>query len=334
MLFKDFTKLSVVFLVVISLLIINPTPQAVGEALDADRGDIIIPPSKTLGDPAYDSGWEGLGISPDPIPVNFDHNLGGDPKDYLVDLVCKDETYGVYDCTSNDFAAHAHWYDLTSSSISVYASTFIADAVRVRIYKLVPAFDSDWKENTPWSWVPLPEDIDIKHNLGDNPRGYLVDLECKNDSVLGIYDCIDNSFNVNAQWHALTDTSVVARVSASLPDDVRVRIYQLDQPPQPDPAYYDSGLEVIGFRPDPLPMVFDHNLGGDIDNYFVDLECSCGGDLGVYNCSDLNFNINAHWYDLTETSIWVHVGGLLPDRIRVRIWRGPEKLYLPLILSQ
>ena len=36
------------------------------------------------GSPAYDSGWQTLGPRPDPIPVLFTHNLGGDEDTYLV----------------------------------------------------------------------------------------------------------------------------------------------------------------------------------------------------------------------------------------------------------
>ena len=98
----------------------------------------------------------------------------------------------------------------------------------------------------------------------------------------------------------------------------------MDQPSQPTPDYYDSGWFNIGIRPDPLSIPFSHNLEGDPDNYFVALECSDDSSLGIYNCSDLKFKTNAHWYDLSNTEIQVHVwGGTRPDKIRVRIWKVP-----------
>ena len=201
MLSKNKFKVFVLCFLITLLLFITPNHSALGKSPRIKVGDIIIPPSTKLGDPAYDSGWEDLGVSPDPIAIVFDHHLGGDPEDYLVDLSCKDTFLGVYNCTDNGFVTNAHWYGLTNEEVSVFAETFIADAVRVRIYKAEPAYDSDWQENTQGL---LPEDIDIKHNLEGDPRSYLVDLECQDDSALGIYDCVDDNFDANAEWHGLT----------------------------------------------------------------------------------------------------------------------------------
>ena len=65
------------------------------------------------------------------------------------------------------------------------------------------------------------------HNLGGNPDGYLVSLECRDRKVLGTYDCIDNGFHVNALWYGLTGTNIKVYVtSGTRPDDVRVRIWR------------------------------------------------------------------------------------------------------------
>ncbi len=38
----------------------------------------------------YDSGWDLVGVAPDPFPKVYTHNVGGNPDDYLVSLECLD----------------------------------------------------------------------------------------------------------------------------------------------------------------------------------------------------------------------------------------------------
>jgi len=82
----------------------------------------------------------------------------------------------------------------------------------------------------------------------------------------------------------------------------------------PAPRY--DRWESISIRPDPIQVPFTHNLGGDTDNYVVDLECE--GTEGIYQCG----HDRAYWHHLTSTSVTVWVaGGTEPSGIRVRIWR-------------
>jgi hypothetical protein len=95
---------------------------------------------------------------------------------------------------------------------------------------------------------------------------------------------------------------------------------------------YDSGWEVLGVRPDPISVAFTHNLGGNLDDYLVSLECRDDTSLGTYDCTDRGFKVNALWYGLTNTTIKVYAtGGSLPDDVRVRIWRV-HTVYLPVVM--
>ena len=87
--------------------------------------------------PAYDSGWEALGVRPDPISVGFTHNLGGNPDNYLVSLECRDDTsLGTYECTDQGFKVNALWYGLTDTTVKVYATSGSRpDDIRVRIWR-------------------------------------------------------------------------------------------------------------------------------------------------------------------------------------------------------
>ena len=89
---------------------------------------------------------------------------------------------------------------------------------------------------------------------------------------------------------------------------------------QSAPAY-DSGWYDLGIRPDPLSVLFTHNLGGDPDDYVILLTCKDDSVLQAYNCTDGDFNKNAHWYALTNSTVSVWVTVARPDEIRVRIYQ-------------
>jgi hypothetical protein len=79
----------------------------------------------------YDGGWEQLGVRIEPIQVQFQHNLGGDVDDYLVDLQCQ-TTQGISQCRENQ----AYWHDLDDTQVTVWATDNPAvSAVRVRIWR-------------------------------------------------------------------------------------------------------------------------------------------------------------------------------------------------------
>jgi hypothetical protein len=318
-------------LVILISLCFIPAWNATATARSQGHGQEMQAPLATgpvaldyAGAPAYDSGWETFGIRPDPIAVEFTHNLGGDPDSYRVSLECRDDSeLGTYDCTDHNFHINAHWYGLTSSVVQVYVvAGSQPDGVRVRIYTETPAYDSGWET---LGVRPDPIPVPFTHNLGGDPDDYIVTLECQDNTSLGTYDCSDQLFNVNAVWYGLTNSVVqVYVVGGNQPDAVRVRIYL-------GPAAYDSGWESLGIRPDPIPVPFTHNLGGDPDDYLVGLECRDDTVLGTYECTNQGFDVNALWYGLTDSTItvWV-VSGSLPDDVRVRIW-AVQNVYLPVV---
>ncbi len=86
---------------------------------------------------------------------------------------------------------------------------------------------------------------------------------------------------------------------------------------------YDSGWYDLGIRPDPLSVLFTHNVGGDPDDYVVRLTCKDDSELGSYDCTDTALNVNAHWYALTNSTISVWAGSARPDEVRVQIYIIP-----------
>jgi hypothetical protein len=276
------------------------------------------------GAPAYDSGWESLSSRPDPVSVEFTHNLGGDPDTYLVRLECRDNTtLSIYNCTNDNFFVQALWYGLNDTSVHVYITGGSQpDGVRLRIYMTTPVYDSGWEI---LSIRPDPISVEFTHNVGGDPEAYQVSLECRDDTALGTYDCTNDNFNIQAAWYGLTGTTALVYVNGgSQPDGVRLRIYMTT-------PVYDSGWESLSIRPDPISVEFTHNLGGETDAYQVSLECVDDTALSTYNCTNDNFSVQVLWYDLTNTTVSVFVrGGSQPDGVRLRIWRVVS-VYLPIV---
>jgi predicted outer membrane lipoprotein len=305
------------------------TDTAAGYQINHQRGIQAFQPAapqfiRHIDNLRYDSGWKEIGSRPDPISVEFTHNVGGNSDSYIVNLECRDNsTLGTYNCIDNGFKVNALWYDLTNATIKVLVAGIRPDSVRVRIYTAAPAYESGWKE---FGSRPDPIPVELTHNLGEDPSGYFVSLECRDNSTLGTYDCSDHAFKVNALWYSLTDTTIKVWINRLRPDNVRVRIFM-------SPAAYDSGWRALGIRPDPISVEFSHNMGGDPGGYVVSLECRDDTTIATYNCTDQGFMVNAIWYGLTNTSIKVHAtGGFRPDDVRVRIWRN-YAVYLPTMMK-
>jgi hypothetical protein len=94
--------------------------------------------------PAYDSGW--VAISQGGI-IDLWHNLGGDPDNYLVDLMKKDDDNPAYGRNNEGIGLYfidlygddtrgAYWYGLNSSHVSVKraAEDWSSDEIRIRIW--------------------------------------------------------------------------------------------------------------------------------------------------------------------------------------------------------
>jgi hypothetical protein len=90
--------------------------------------------------PAFDSGWRALGPA---SSLTFDHEIGGDPDDYLVDLSVRGDALGRHNrgvggdvgrTTSLNYGAY--WRQLTDESVDVIRlnEDNLVQQVRVRIW--------------------------------------------------------------------------------------------------------------------------------------------------------------------------------------------------------
>jgi len=305
--------------------------------------------------PDYDSGWTAINQDQS---LQFVHNLGGDPDDYLVDLSFQDDSifsginqraYGGMDHGDNyppvGNRTGAYWRGLTATDIYVFrrAEDTYADEVRVRIWVMSsPTYDSNW------TTINQSQLLQFIHNLGSDPENYLVDLSFKDGSSFnGInqraYGGMDQGDNyppvgdrMGACWYVLTDTDVYVYrwPNDTYADEVRVRIWLM---PISD---YDSGWTTINMG---QALQFLHNLGGHPDNYLVDLSFEDAGTLrinqiaygGLDRYSD-DHRFGAYWRHLTDTDIYVfrRAEDTYADEVRVRIWVTPYQVYLPLVLRE
>ncbi|NIP25019.1 MAG: hypothetical protein GWN67_11990 [Phycisphaerae bacterium] len=92
--------------------------------------------------------------------------------------------------------------------------------------------------------------------------------------------------------------------------------------PRPD---YDSGWKHTD-ESEYLTWTLTHSLGGDVDNYVVDLQFKEDGDNGIHHWGygtkyGALMNLGAFWENLTSQNITVHAESSTNiDYIRVRIW--------------
>jgi hypothetical protein len=290
----------------------------------------------------YDSGWATLGAG----IYTREHDLGGDPDDYIVYLEMFAPGYGVnhigygldlWSESSGDLNARGtQWRELTSEHIRVYLTGEVGDAttVRVRIWRApAPDYDSGWVDMSQGSSTTLA------HNLGGPWNDYLVDLQFTDtDGTAGVnqrgygYDAYylgGSWYYQGGFWRSLNSSEVTLfRASDDdFADQMRVRIWASSQPK------YDSGWQPVDRG---ATQTLTHDLGGDPDTYVVDLQFKdtladglvghgvnrqyYGGD---HPSSDTTFG--AYWRNVTHEEITLFRLGDDPraDEMRARIWVAP-----------
>ncbi|MCD6555133.1 MAG: hypothetical protein J7M16_14135 [Anaerolineae bacterium] len=311
--------------------------------------------------PTYDSGW--VSLTAGAAATTLTHGIGGNPDDYIVDMQYKSPGSGVNQryYGGNDFGASpptgmnandrvgAYWRSLTASSITVYRrpEDIYAPQVRIRIWNFWtpprPDYDS--------GWVTVAQNgaKTLNHNLGGSVDDYLVDMQYKSSGSginLRYYGGTDfgaTSFGgtreddrVGAYWRTLTSSSITVyrRPEDVYAPQVRVRIWRM---PKPD---YDSGW--ISLTAGAAATTLSHNLGGNANNYLVDMQYKNtgnginqryygGADFGSYppGGHSANDRVGAYWRTLTSSSITVYrrPEDTYAPQVRVRIWRMAKADY-------
>ena len=292
-----------------------------------------------VGSADYDSGWRDATSG----SVNLTHNLGGDIDDYFVYMEMNSISayvnhvqYGRDRYRDSGGVVRnmgSFWHNLTTSAIDITrgsASTHAND-VRIRIWrKPTPAYDSGWFS------IAQAATVTKNHNLGGPWNDYVVDLQFK-DTDQG-YGINQRSYGrdyywsgsawvfYGGHWRSLKAGTIdLWRGSNDNDaDQMRVRIWTTSAPK------YDSGWEAVSQN---SGRFLSHDIGGDPDAYYVDLQFRDGSN-GVnqinYGCdfqyaSGRRYDYGADWSILTASQIYIHryADDANADEMRVRIWVAP-----------
>ena len=289
----------------------------------------------------WTSGWVSINQSQ---TLTLNHNLGGNPDDYAVDLWFNDtddglginrRNYGGLEWANNWYGAR--WQRLTTNTIEVYRypDDNVADQVRVTVW--IPAPVSD-KWDSGWVNINQGETFPFNHNLNITADDLTVGLYFKS-AALGIHQAGFGGLSIDAPlaqrgayWHNLTNNAVqVTRMpDDSYIDQVRVIVQRSVMP------HYDSGWQDIAAG---STFDFNHNLNWNPDMLIVRGEC---------NDPTFGFGINARYAGGDHNGGWrgMNLQNLTANIVtaarrvndpycaqaRVRIWKRTASLYLPLVL--
>ncbi len=320
--------------------------------------------------PNYDSGWK---------PVNpgtsnlFPTNLGGDPDSFLIDLQFKDNSplfgigihqraLGGMDWTAGEEMGgfYQFWTGSPGTNgiiLDRREGDTQADSMRARIWQMPkPAFDSGWLGFGSPSTLQCDTTtytIHCDHNLGADPRDFLVDLQFKNSIGLinntgyGGYEVtyglsLDYGHRMGAYWQALDENTITITRRADEPyiELARVRIWTLARPD------YDSGMYAIPVGVETNALT--HNLGGRVNDYFVNLVFNdpelkllhqryYGGSIVTAYPESPNVTgdqVGAYYRRLDSDSVEVYRQmneTAFIDQFRLRLWVERQSVYLPVV---
>ena len=296
-------------------------------------------------DADFDSGWRTIETAKE---LSLDHNLNGDPGEYVVDVQfnnlgglginnCK---YGMDTFFENGSAITmqgAGWQNLTANSIELFRADddIYAFRMRVRIWRVPESnYDSGWRT------INKGQSINLAHALGGPWNDYVVHMQFKDKDQYGIHHIsyggdevfFGSSYTQFGAWLDMLDNNQlkIQRGADDINvDEVRVRIWV-----NPEPKY-DSGWQSIAkgeFK------TLYHNLGGDQDHYVVDLQfkdtvadgvegygvnhADYGGDSYQNQSSGKMEMHGVYWWGLTNSQIKSSclIDDTHADQVRIRIW--------------
>lgn len=309
----------------------------------------VYPDAAALQDTSsWSSGW--VDIAPGTCPV-FNHNLGGDPDDYAVELWFLDTDAGGIGINRRNYGGlevngswhGAYWQELTANTIKVcrHSNDVVADRIHIRIWipPTSPDYDSGWTNINPGQTIIFP------HNLGITATDLTVGLWFS-DTIRGIHHfgygglAVDGPQEMwGAHWHNLADNTV--QVSRH-PDDTdidQVRVIVVHG----DPPDYDSLVAFGGWKSiaQGLPFTFTHNLNWNPGMLLVRGECY---DPAVGGINQWFSGGNHDWFtgwqgtnmqNLARNTVEVfrRANDQVCPQVRVRIWKREFKVYLPIVLK-
>ena len=208
-------------------------------------------------------------------------------------------------------------------------------------YSSGPSYDS--------GWISLAQNQTktLFHNLGGNSDTYVVDMQYKtadsgiNHRYYGGADFGSKTTlgapndRVGAYWRSLTPSTITVyrRPEDTYVEQARIRIWADNTPD------YDSGWRALSAGAAATTLI--HNLGGDTDNYVLDMQyksVGSGVNQRYYGGADFKANttvgnpddqVGAYWRSLSNTSVTVYrrPQDTYAEEVRIRLWIRPTPTY-------
>jgi hypothetical protein len=281
----------------------------------------------------------------------FNHNLGGNPDDYAVELwfMDTDNNLGINRRENGGlevggFGRGAYWRQLTENTVEVCrnANDMAADRLFVRVWQPpdAPDYDSGWLDIDPDTTLV------ITHGLGITATDLSVSLWFSSTAqgihhagYGGLADDTAQELHGAYRKNLTADTVRVTRARDDiLVEQVRVLVTRADPPD------YDS-LESLGDWQNlglGTELSFTHNLNWPAHLLLVRAECK-SADLPGPGIHQMYAGGNHDWFigwqgahiqNLTENSIGVvrWVNDQVCPQARVRIWIRSYHVFLPLVV--
>lgn len=326
------------------LLLVSHFTAVAGPRPTAGAEQSLASPAAFSSATVWSSGW---------VPIAqgtcrlFNHNLGADPNDYVVELwfLDTDEGIGINRANYGGMELQGkwhggHWQQLTASTIRVcrQQDDRAADRiyVRVSIPPNAPEYDSGWTDLSIGTTV-------FTHGLGIAPTDLTVSLWFSGTDR-GIHQFAYGGLaldllqkRLGGHWSNLTEDTV--RVTRHLDDtdveQVRVVVVHADRPA------YDSLEALAGWQPIAPHTEFTiaHNLNWNPTMMLVRGEC-LSSTLGIHHLlSGGNHDWfvgmqGAHLQNLTDSAVRFirRPDDQVCPQFRVRIWKRTARTYLPLVV--
>jgi hypothetical protein len=299
----------------------------------------------------WSSGWVSINQGQ---MLTLNHNLGGDPEDYALELFFLDtasgglginrRAYGSLEVNGQRFGAY--WQNLTSSTIQVYRQPNDENADRIFVWiGVVPASTSSF--NSGWITINPGQTISIAHNLGIPAEDLTVSLWFKS-AARGIHHFAYGGLAMDgpqqmlgAHWQNLTSNSVEVIRHPDDTDVEQVRVVVVE----PSTPAYDSLESLGGWQSiDPgASFVFAHSRTWVPTMVLVRGECyDSSGLRGIHqlfaggNHDWLSGFQGANLQNLTVNSVSVYrqLDDEFCPEVRVRIWTRATRVFLPIVLGE
>lgn len=310
----------------------------------------IVQSHKVQAAGAWSSGWVSINQGQ---TLTLNHNLGGNPEHYAVELKLLDtapgglginrRAYGGLEVSGQQ--SGAHWQNLTSTSIQVYRQPDDLAADRVHLWvapaPTPPAFDSGWVAINP------DQTISIAHNVGSPAEDLTVSLWFKG-AARGIHHFAYGGMAMDvpetilgAHWQNLTSSTVEVHRQPDDTDVEQVRVIVV----LPSPPAYDSLQEFGDWQgvAAGASLQFVHNLSWP--PHMLLLRAECYDPTEVLGIHQLFAGGNHHWLTGFEganlqnstkdaVSLYRHADDEFCPQVRLRIWRRGLRVFLPVALME